>query len=144
MPKFAIFFGDLIVLEGWETKQCKLWKRNNLISYIFERNFIGKLIISHCLMFARECLYVISIQHIKHFCSNPFSINIPLLYPPETSENLWFSDVFRRYISKALVENGLIFIRAYILFQLTDFMPLLSLCTPWKQKHVVSWCFQGS
>ena len=38
---------------------------------------------------------------------NPFSTNVPLLYPPQTSENLRFSDVFRGYRSGTLVENGL-------------------------------------
>ena len=41
-----------------------------------------------------------------HF--NPFSTNVPLLYPLKTSENLWFSDVFKGYRSGTLVENGLI------------------------------------
>ena len=38
---------------------------------------------------------------------NPFSTNVSLLYPLKTSENLWFSDVFRGYGSGTLVENGL-------------------------------------
>ena len=38
---------------------------------------------------------------------NPFSINVPLLYPLKTSENLRFSDVFRGYRSRTLFENGL-------------------------------------
>ena len=39
---------------------------------------------------------------------NPFSTNVPLLYPLKTSENLrWFSDVFRGYRSWTLTENGL-------------------------------------
>ena len=37
--------------------------------------------------------------------NNPFSTNVPLLYPLKTSENLSFSDVFRRYRSGALVEH---------------------------------------
>ena len=28
---------------------------------------------------------------------NPFQANVPFLYPLKTSENLWFSDVFRGY-----------------------------------------------
>ena len=39
---------------------------------------------------------------------NPFSTNVPLLYPLKTSENLRFSDVFRGYRIETLVENGLI------------------------------------
>ena len=38
----------------------------------------------------------------------PFSTNVPLLYPLKTSENLWFSDVFRGYRSGTFVKNGLI------------------------------------
>ena len=37
---------------------------------------------------------------------NPFSTNVPLLYPLKT-ENFRFSDVFRGYRSGTLVENGL-------------------------------------
>ena len=39
---------------------------------------------------------------------NPFSKNVPLLYPLKTSENEKFSDVFRGGRSGTLVENGLI------------------------------------
>ena len=28
---------------------------------------------------------------------NPFSSSVTFLYPPKTSENLWFCDVFGRY-----------------------------------------------
>ena len=38
---------------------------------------------------------------------NPFSTNIPFLYPLKASENLWFSNIFRGYKSGTLVENGL-------------------------------------
>ena len=37
---------------------------------------------------------------------NPFSTNVPRLYPLKTSENLRLSDVFRGYRSRTLVENG--------------------------------------
>ena len=49
--------------------------------------------------------YLCEIFHKKAI--NPFSTNVPLLYPLKTSENLRFSDVFRGYRSRALVENGL-------------------------------------
>ena len=35
---------------------------------------------------------------------NPFYTNVPLLHLPKTSENLQFSDVFRRYKSGKLIE----------------------------------------
>ena len=38
---------------------------------------------------------------------NPFSTNVPYLYPLKTSENRRFSDIFRGYRSGTLVENGL-------------------------------------
>ena len=37
--------------------------------------------------------------NILSYSSNPFSTNIPLLYPLKRSENLRFSDVFRGYRS---------------------------------------------
>ena len=42
-----------------------------------------------------------------HLKFNPYSTNVPLLYPLKTSKNLGFSDVFRGYRSGTLVENGL-------------------------------------
>ena len=45
--------------------------------------------------------------NILNYSSNPFSTNIPLLYPLKRSENLRFSDVFRGYRSGTFVENGL-------------------------------------
>ena len=38
---------------------------------------------------------------------NPFSTNVPLLYPLKTENILQFSDVFRGYRSGTLFENGL-------------------------------------
>ena len=38
---------------------------------------------------------------------NPFSTSVPLLYPPKTSENLRFSNVFRGHRSGSLVGNRL-------------------------------------
>ena len=38
---------------------------------------------------------------------NPFSTNVPPLYPLKRSENLRFSGVFGGYRSGTLVENGL-------------------------------------
>ena len=34
--------------------------------------------------------------------------NVPFLHPLKTSENLWFSDVFRGYRNRALGKNGLL------------------------------------
>ena len=39
---------------------------------------------------------------------NPFSTNVPLLYPLKTLEDLWFSDAFKGYRSGTLVQKGLI------------------------------------
>ena len=36
---------------------------------------------------------------------NPFSTDVPLLYPLKTSENQRFSDAFREYESETLVKN---------------------------------------
>ena len=33
---------------------------------------------------------------------NPFDATVPILYPLKTFENLWFSDVFRKYKEKTL------------------------------------------
>ena len=38
---------------------------------------------------------------------NPFSINVPLLYPVKTSENPRVFDVFKGYATGTLLENGL-------------------------------------
>ena len=38
---------------------------------------------------------------------NPLESNVTFLYPLKTSENLWFSDVFRGYRNVTLDSNGL-------------------------------------
>ena len=38
---------------------------------------------------------------------NRFSSSVSLIYLMNTSENFWFSDVFRGYRSETFVENGL-------------------------------------
>ena len=48
-----------------------------------------------------------AVSKFLHVSLNPFSINVPLLYPLKTLENLRFSDVFRGYRSGRLVGNGL-------------------------------------
>ena len=45
-----------------------------------------------------------TLKLLNHY---PFSTNVPLLYTLKTSEKRRFSDVFRRYRSGALLENGL-------------------------------------
>ena len=40
---------------------------------------------------------------------NPFQATDPFLYPLKTSENLWFSDVFKGYRKRSLAKNVLIY-----------------------------------
>ena len=47
-----------------------------------------------------------AVSKFLHISLNPFSTNVPLLYPLKT-ENLRFSDVFRGYRSGTLVGNRL-------------------------------------
>ena len=47
-------------------------------------------------------------MNIEILFINPFSANVPLLYPLKISENRRFFDVLRGYRSGTLVENGLI------------------------------------
>ena len=51
----------------------------------------------------RYCLYIIT-SSMPLF--NPFSTNVPPLYPLKKSEDRRFSDVFRGYRSEKLDENG--------------------------------------
>ena len=37
---------------------------------------------------------------------DPFQINVSVLYPLKTAENLWFPRVFRGYKMKTLTSNG--------------------------------------
>ena len=48
-------------------------------------------------------------DHVWLKGNNPFSTNVPLLYPLKTENHRRFSDVFRGYRSGTLAENGLIF-----------------------------------
>ena len=49
-----------------------------------------------------------SVNFNKEEFINPFLPNIPILYSLKTSENLWFSDVFRGYKMGTLGTNRLI------------------------------------
>ena len=51
--------------------------------------------------------YIKSCQAFMMNLFNPFSTNVPLLYPLKVSENHRFSDAFRGYRTGTLVENGL-------------------------------------
>ena len=62
----------------------------------------------HVVIVAYNLLYQKVLRRKFATLINPFSINVPFLYPLETSENLRYSEVFRRYRSGTLVENGLI------------------------------------
>ena len=44
---------------------------------------------------------------IKFSLNNPFHATDLFWYPLKTSENLWFSDVFRRYQKRSVAWNGL-------------------------------------
>ena len=79
-------------------------------SNIYDRAFGEKNL---QLLFQNENFYVTTILQLSKRCwplvaINPFSTNVPLLYPLKSSENLRFSDIFRAYKSGTLVENGLI------------------------------------
>ena len=47
-------------------------------------------------------------HYIQIFYISSFHANAPFLYPLKTSENIWFSDVFREYRNETLAWNGLI------------------------------------
>ena len=59
-------------------------------------------------IFYQECSIGCLIFLFPDLLFNPFSTNVPPLYPLKTSENLRFFDVLRGYRSGTLVENGLI------------------------------------
>ena len=50
-------------------------------------------------------IFTFHIQHFKFFI-NPFSVNVQLLYPLNSSENYCFLDVSRRYKIKHLPETS--------------------------------------
>ena len=83
------------------------WEQIGLIpplSYYFQNiklpNALGIQVVSN-----KPFFIATSIQFKNNI--KPFSTNVPLLYPLETSQNLRFSDVFRGYRSETLVKNGL-------------------------------------
>ena len=42
------------------------------------------------------------LKHLVKYFINPFVPNVPFLYPLKTSENLWFSNVFRGYQKRSV------------------------------------------
>ena len=64
--------------------------------------------------------------HFETLCVNPFHANFPFLYPLKTSENLWFSDVFRGYTNETLARKALQGFKMYIIhFVLKSFILML-------------------
>ena len=55
---------------------------------------------------------------------NPFHVTGVILYPLKTSENLWFSDIFRGYRKRPVAWNGLTQIRLLPFVNL-EFLQLL-------------------
>ena len=70
-----------------------------IISNIINRNGIEL-----CFMFSKELKKTYKSREKHGF--NPFLANVPILYPLETSENLWLSIVFRGYKMGTLGRNG--------------------------------------
>ena len=58
---------------------------------------------------------------------NPSLANVPILYPLKTSENLWFSGVFRGYKIGTLARNGLMPFEQIQMYQKNFASSLLSL-----------------
>ena len=58
-------------------------------------------------MFTSKCRLVYQNHFSNELLINPFSTNVLLLYPLKTSENRGFSEAFRGYRSRKLIENGL-------------------------------------
>ena len=53
-----------------------------------------------------QCFPIFSGKYCKILESiNPFLVNIPILHPLQTPENIWFLGVFRRYKMGALARN---------------------------------------
>ena len=99
------------------------WKHESLISQqqkVIWRRLACWIVIKYfyfwlCKYFSEISTFTLHIsQQQKVICTaqkmkfliNPFSNNVPCLYP-QKPENWRFSDVFRRYRSRTLVENGL-------------------------------------
>ena len=57
-----------------------------------------------------------------------FHVCVPFLYPLKTSENLWFSDVFRGYKNVTLL----------VWKELTYFRPVFPFYAPWKDQKISS------
>ena len=65
---------------------------------------------------------------IKKITITLFHVCVPFLYPLKTSENLWFSDVFRGYKNVTLL----------VWKELTHFRPVFPFYAPWKDQKISS------
>ena len=75
---------------------------------------------------------------------NPFHADVIFLYPLKTSENLWFSDVFREYRNGTIAWQGLkIFFwfsnQIISLLETIFWREIIHVKTPWTQE--VNWTF---
>ena len=94
----------------WLTQPRDFLDENYLLlkSIVADKNQVLQIILRHIAVLLKACDCTANLIY-------PFSTNVSFLYPQKTSENLQFSDVFRGYKSRTLVENGLIlkFIMTY-------------------------------
>ena len=87
----------------WEMKVYNMWRCGMIVivacvtSYLWSKESLVLRLAMMRAMIGNQVLF------------NPFSFNVPLLYPLKTSENLRISDIFRGYGSGTLVEIGLAF-----------------------------------
>ena len=110
--KFALIINSILIDVNTECGR-KLWVVSLLIIKISLQHVLALYLANVVLFFTLKnfvCILLL-VKNIsafwQYFLINPFSTNVPLPYPLKTSENLWFSDIFRGYRSGTLVENRL-------------------------------------
>ena len=130
MKPEILYFGCALYLSGKPTIKSEIQKKKNKKNPANPSHFTRtKELLTVCMSYTLARLYKKFTHELKlinkcisstgpdsihvaktkkyHSEINPFSINVPLLYPLITSENRRFPDVFRGYRSGTLVENGL-------------------------------------
>ena len=73
------------------TNQSLVRKNKEILKIIFEPVFFRNFTANNS--WGNLSILLNLSQQAKHI--NPFQANVPILYPLETSENLWFSEVFQ-------------------------------------------------
>ena len=97
--KSRIFYYAIFVLVFKQWWILVFWYFGNIVSLIFRMQNKNHIIFAKVFWFTSEINFLEDFTAYEYLISafNSLNATAPFLYPLKTSQNLWFSDIFRGY-----------------------------------------------